>query len=323
MNEHQFNILVTGGSGFIGTNLVGLLASEGHNVLNLDNKKPKDASLSDFWKEVDLLNVTDLDKAIREFRPDYVVHLAARTDLSGLSAKDYVVNTQGTVNVAKSLVRTEVRKVIFVSSMLVCKPGYIPKNSDDFAFTTAYGESKAETEKWIRAANLPYDWQIVRPSSIWGPWFEAPYRDFFDRVLRERMYKIGGGKAAVKTYGFVLNSVRQIREILFNSPVPRQVFYIGDEPALNINAWTDLVAVRAGLSSPPTVPYILLKAASIWGDICVNLGLPFPITSFRLNNMTTDNILPLVNTLEVSGKPLFSTQEGVDITLDWIKKNRN
>lgn len=320
MIDRQQSILITGGSGFIGTNLVEHFLQHDHAVLNLDVHEPRLQTHRKCWQKTDILDLAALQTAVHAFRPTHVVHLAARTDLNGISLDDYKVNTLGTQNLAGVLTGLEgLEQVLFTSSMLVCKPGYIPAHDTDYAYSTVYGESKAKMERWIRAANLPYRWNIVRPSSIWGPWFGTPYRDFFDRVLQGSMYKIGGRASATKTYGFVLNTVFQIDQLLSKELVQGNVFYLGDRPALNINEWTDLVAKRAGLKQAATIPYPLLKSAAWLGDLLKHAGIHFPLTSFRLHNMTTDNIVPLENLYAITGPHPYALEEAVDITLNWIK----
>lgn len=320
MSDRQQSILITGGSGFIGTNLVEHFLRYDHAVLNLDVHEPRLQSHHQCWKKTDILDAAAVQAAVSAFQPTHVVHLAARTDLNGTSMDDYKVNTLGTKNLATALTAVKgLHQVLFTSSMLVCKPGYIPAHDTDYAFTTVYGQSKAEMEDWLRAAKLPYRWNIVRPSSIWGPWFGTPYRDFFDRVLQGKMYKIGGKTSATKTYGFVLNTVYQIERLLSRDAIQGNVFYLGDKPALNINEWADFVADRAGLKHPATIPYPVLKSAAWFGDLLKYASIHFPLTSFRLHNMTTDNIVPLENLYAITGPHPYALDEAVDLTLEWIK----
>ena len=65
----------------------------------------------------------------------------------------------------------ELKKIIIASSMLVCELGYSPKNFNDYKPNTLYGESKVLTEKIVK--KFKNSWTIVRPTSIWGPWFET------------------------------------------------------------------------------------------------------------------------------------------------------
>lgn len=94
-------ILITGASGFIGTNVLQDLLDKGYDVLNLDLNPPKNAAHSPFWRKVDIMDATSLELEMLEFSPDYLLHLAARTDLIGKSLEDYAVNTVGVSHLLK------------------------------------------------------------------------------------------------------------------------------------------------------------------------------------------------------------------------------
>ena len=74
-------VLVTGGSGFVGTNAVEYYARQGVPVLSLDVRAPVSSAHHRYWQRVDILDSKALESAVRSFAPTDVVHLAARTDL--------------------------------------------------------------------------------------------------------------------------------------------------------------------------------------------------------------------------------------------------
>jgi len=315
-------ILFTGGSGFIGTNLLDFYLSEGNELLNIDFNKPKRKSHLDYWRNVDITNYNELYNVIKDFNPDIVFHLAARTDLNGKNLTDYDTNSIGTQNLIKILNQTSsVKRVIFTSSMLVCKPGYIPNHQSDYAPSTIYGESKVLMEQIIRESSHNYEWAIVRPTSIWGPWFGIPYRTFFDMVVNKKYFHIGS-KSCTKTYGFIENLVYQIDSILNASveKVKGNVFYLGDYEPTNIHNWAEEIGSELGIKII-TIPYPLLKIAAFGGDVLKTLGVNFPLTSFRLKNMTTNNVLDLSNTKEIAPNLPFTRAEGIRKTLNWLKSN--
>ena len=312
-------ILITGASGFIGTNLLESLRKD-FNVINVDFRAPRNKEHIGYWQDVDIVDFNSLYKVATDFNPDYIVHLAARTDLDGKTLEDYNANTIGVENVLK--VASElpnVKKIIITSSMLVCKAGYMPKTQSDYNPTTVYGESKVRTEQ-ITWNNPPQcDWAIVRPTSIWGPWFGVPYRNFFDMV-RSRMYFHIGHRSCSKTYGYVENAVYQIKQILFHdtTDVDNKVFYLGDNPAIYIEEWADQIASQLG-HKVLRFPYWLIRCAAFVGDVLGKLGIHFPMTSFRLKNMTTDNIINVDNTYRIAPNPPISRVEGIRRTLEWMK----
>ena len=161
-------LLVTGGSGFIGTNLIQYLSADDFEILNLDLKEPSYSTASVEWKCVDLLDSARVRREVIEFRPEFVIHLAARCDLFGSTLGDYNVNTQGTKNLLNALATCKtVDRAIFVSTMLVRRVGNRPKGIDDYTPTTLYGESKMIMEKIIREEEHNYDWTINLGAWVW------------------------------------------------------------------------------------------------------------------------------------------------------------
>ena len=317
-------ILITGGSGFIGTNLVAHFISKGHQVLNVDRLPPRCVSHKEYWKQVDLLDGDKLLRAIHDFQPNYILHMAARTDLDGRDVSDYLANTIGVNNLMLGIAGlTTLQRVIFASSRLVCKIGYQPKSEDDYIPTTAYGESKVLGEKLIRknAGQIPCSWLIVRPTSIWGPWFDVPYKTFFLTVARGR-YAHPGTSHLRKSYGFVGNTVYEL-ERLMEAPedaVMGNTMYLADYPPIDVAEMANSIQDVLGVDPIRTVPVALLRLPAWIGDGMKALGWHNPpLTSFRLNNLLTPMIHDLEPLRAVVGELPYSMQEGVRTTVAWLK----
>lgn len=316
--------LVTGGSGFIGTNVVDFLIKQNDCVvLNIDTNKPKCNEHLPYWKRIDICDKVALTNAIKEFDPTHVLHLAARTDLQGEHVDAYAPNTTGVENLLYSLEGLcNLERVLFTSSMLVCRVGYAPKHEKDYSPSTYYGESKVITEQLIHRYNPIYTWCIIRPTSIWGPWFGVPYANFFKMILAHT-YVDMGKHACTKTYGYIENAIYQMMTLLSanKEDIHQKMFYIGDYEPYNISVWAKEIGKEAGVYIP-TVPFVLLKVASKFGDLLTKIGLPFPMTSFRLKNMTTDNIVDTTNMQKVAPNLPVSRKEGVVRTLQWLKNSK-
>jgi len=312
-------ILITGGSGFIGINAVEYFLAKGYEVMNVDIIPPAHPHQLQFFNYLDILDLSALVTCFTNYQPDFLIHLAAKTDLSSDSIEDYKVNIEGTQNIITALKHiTSVKKVVFTSSMLVCKTSYYPSNENDFHPDTVYGESKMAMEKLIRASEVIASWIIVRPTSIWGPWFKTPYRDFFDIVSQNHFIDIGS-KYCTKTYGYIGNTVYQIHELMLDSSTHSKVYYLGDDPPVFISEWAREISEEMGIQHPRKFPFFLLKIAAKVGDISKTMGFSFPMSSFRLKNMTTDNIIDLSATYYVATKPPYTRKQGIKNTVAWLK----
>lgn len=318
-------ILITGASGFIGTNLLEYYKDR-FTVLNIDFEKPQNVKHIAYWKNLDIRDYNSLEKAMLEFSPDYILHMAAKTDFYGKTIDDYDANTVGTENVLKvSQKISGLKKIIITSSQAVTGGGYQPKHQKDYKTVTVYGDSKVKTEELTWALHPNCDWAIIRPTSIWGPWFRVPYRNFFD-LVHKRMYFHIGHKSTTKTYGYIGNSVYQIDRILFTDTTDEdnKVFYIGDNPPINIEDWANEVGTEMGINIH-RLPIPLLKSVAWFGDILYKVAkIKFPMNSRRLHNMTltNGNIRNLDKTYKIAPNPPYTRMQGVKDTVKWLGYNK-
>jgi len=317
-------IIVTGGSGFIGTNLVEYFIAKGDQVLNIDMLPPRNQAHSAYWTKVDLLDADALLKSVHEFQPNFVMHMAARTDLNGKSLDDYAANTVGVTNLLGAIAGlTTLRRVIFASSRLVCRIGYAPRDEFDYCPTTPYGESKVIGERLVRHAfsRLTCPALIVRPTSIWGPWFDVPYKTFFLTIARGR-YVHPGTARILKSFGFVGNTIRELEQLMAapSDAVAGKTFYLADYPPIDVAVMANTIQRALGVAPIRTASVGVLRTAALVGDCLKALGWRNPpLTSFRLDNLLT----PMVHDLEplqaVVGALPYSMEEGVRMTVDWLR----
>ncbi|MDA9830241.1 dTDP-glucose 4,6-dehydratase [Akkermansiaceae bacterium] len=110
-------LLITGGAGFIGSNLVRKLVGDGHQVLNVDKLTyaGNRHSLNDLqeaenhqWRIIDIVDASEVDKAFEDFQPDAVMHLAAESHVDrSIDGPDAFVQTNvvGTLNLLQSALK--------------------------------------------------------------------------------------------------------------------------------------------------------------------------------------------------------------------------
>ncbi len=312
--------LITGGSGFIGTNLIEELLAQGHELVNVDIVSPKSETHEPFWKEVDILDLGGLLSVFKKFRPDFVVHLAARTDTVGTHLDDYVVNTKGTENVLAAIKAVDsIQRTAITSTQFVNQYSGVPKDDFDFAPHTVYGESKVINEQMTRRANLQCAWTIIRPTNVWGPW-HSRYPHEFWRILGKGLYFHPGGKSVVRSYGYVKNVVYQIIKIFAadSELVSSQVFYVGDEP-IDLIDWVNGFSIGQTGKCVRVIPSSVLRIMALSGDMLAMLNIKFPITSSRFKSMTTSNDVPMDKTVRAFGVPPYTLEGGIRDTVEWLK----
>ncbi len=316
-------ILVTGGSGFIGTNVVQALIDAGRTVANFDVTEPRDPRHHGLWTPGDLLDADTVRTAVHRTAPASVLHLGARTDLEGASLDDYAANTVGTANLLTALRECpSPPRVIVASSRMVCPIGYQPTSDVDFDPPNAYGMSKVETERITRQSDYPGTWAITRPTSIWGPWFEEPYRDFFTAAAKGRY--VHPGKAQIrKSFGYVENTVAQLLALLEapHDSIHGRVFYLADYEPIDVLEWaTEIRRATGGRTVIRTVPLGALRGLAWTGDVLKRLGwVNVPLTSFRLDNLLTEMIYDMGPTQQIAPVLPVSAAEGVLRTVAWMR----
>ncbi|WP_082100331.1 NAD-dependent epimerase/dehydratase family protein [Demequina maris] len=319
----EMRVIVTGGSGFIGTNLLEALKSHA-SVLNLDTSPPRGGLNRDVWRDVSVLDAPALRAEFRGFRPTHVVHLGARTDLNGNSVREYETNTTGVRNVVEAVAEVgDVAMALYASSRLVFAIGHSPSSTYDYLPSTYYGESKVAGELIVReTAASASPWALVRPTSIWGPWFGTPYRDFFDMIAAGRYVNFIGHEPR-KSFGYVGNAVHQIQALLGKDPhqVNGRALWLSDYEPLVVSEWAALICDRLNRRHPRRVPWALGRAAAFGGDVLSALGVDGPpLTSFRLRNLVSPMVYDTSETEQLVGPLPFSLSKGVDKTVDWYTR---
>jgi GlcNAc-P-P-Und epimerase len=312
-------VLVTGGSGFIGTHLIDALLEDGISTINIDINPPKKASHRPYWEECDILDFDRTLRIFKMFQPGHVVHLAARTDVLSNNLDDYKVNTEGTENILRCIQQaSDVQRVIITSSQFAFAPPGNPTHDEDYNPVGTYGLSKVLSEKATRTAGLSCVWTITRPTNIWGPWHPRYPKEFW-LVLKKGLYFHPGGKSTIRSYGYVKNIIYQMMRILDANPslVNRKVFYLGDPP-IPLMDWANGFSLAITGKDVRVIPrYLLALMASVGSGLNV-MGIRFPITRSRYRSMTEDYFSPVDTTIKSFGIPPYSLEDGIKETVDWL-----
>ncbi len=171
-------VLVTGGAGFIGSNLVHALISGGNEVAVVDDLST--GSVANLHPAAHFRSLDILDPALAEvmadFAPDAVVHLAAQTDVQRSIAdpgRDRAVNVDGTVAVARAAAAAGAHRVLSASSAAVYgDPDDLPiQETAPKRPINPYGASKLAAESALAEAleGTGVDFACMRFANVYGP----------------------------------------------------------------------------------------------------------------------------------------------------------
>ena len=193
------NILVTGGLGLIGHNIVKRLCDQGHNVSIIDTKtnygiipqeqidhliNERKKKLGDVWLyNDDISNAQKMDHIFNIEQPEIVIHCASFPRQKVVNANPALgsrVMSEGLINLLESSDKYEVRKFVYISSSMVygdfkddVKEDYECRPQGQYGILKLAGEWLVKD--YSRRTNLAYT--IIRPSAVYGP------LDVEDRVI--------------------------------------------------------------------------------------------------------------------------------------------
>ncbi|TKC13073.1 NAD(P)-dependent oxidoreductase [Pedobacter polaris] len=316
-------LLITGGSGFIGTNLLELLlVNNVDNFINVDKQKPLDDAHSKFWVDCNILDKKKLLEVFTAFEPTHVVHLAAKTDTASDKLEDYNENTDGTANLIEAIEKTHtVVHVVITSTQYVykSKENPLPRSDKDYIPHTTYGISKKITEELTHNSKMKAAWTVIRPTNVWGPW-NMRYPNELLKIVDKGWYFHPGKTNPVKSYAYVKNVVHQIFQILQSdiSDVNHQTYYVGDEPMKSLQ-WINSFSRELTGKTVKSFPIFILHSVSFVGDILRKIKIPFPLHSERFNNMLDNYETPMKKTIDAFGLSNPNLDENVKETIDWLK----
>jgi UDP-glucose 4-epimerase len=256
-------VLVTGGSGFIGTSVVGRLASSAHVdlVVSADLREPPDAREGVVHARLDVTDAEAVAAVFRDHEVTTVVHLAAVVNPDPAMPRELVhaVDVGGTRNVLEACVAHGVRQVVVSSSGAAY--GYHPDNpawiresqplrgNEEFA----YSHHKRLVEEMLaeyRASHPELGQTVLRIGTVLGRTVDNQITALFER---DRLLKVRG---ADSPFVFVWDT--DLVEVLVQAVLQQRtgIFNVAGDGAMTVDE------IAADLGKPVlTVPETVLKVA--------------------------------------------------------------
>jgi len=307
------NILVTGGSGFIGTNLVTDLLKEGHKVTIYDKQK------SETYPDLCIVgDVRDKEKLTHSMHgADAVYHLAAehRDDVHPASLY-YEVNVGGAENMVYALKKNDVNQLIFTSTVAVYGLNSGEPNEDSpITPFNDYGKSKYKAEtifnKWADSENTNC-LIIVRPTVIFGEKNRGNVYNLLNQLSSDKFIMVGKGINR-KSMGYVLNLTRFLAILIEFSP-GKYVYNYADNPDLCMNELIEIFYNTLGKNSKINfqIPY----AFGLMGGYCYDIlakitGRTYPISSIRIKKFCADTVINAGKLKKTGFIPSYTLAEGL------------
>ncbi len=312
-------LLVTGGTGFVGSQLLEELASKG-TLTRAVVRRPlpeglRGTSVQAFF--ADLQTGSGLSEAMRGI--SRVIHLAGCT--KALRRSDYYNgNVVAARNVAEAARGTAVR-IVHVSSLAAAGPGSGVREEDEPHPVSEYGRSKLEGEQMVRAV-IP-DAVIVRPPAVYGP-RDTDIFQIFKSVAKGISAEIAGGERWL-SFIYVKDLVKGLIAALESPVSAGKTYYLAHpKPA----KWGDLTGIAARVMGRPAPRVIRMPLAAAQAvGVCAELwsrctGRPGIISRDKIQEArfpawTCD---PGRASRELGFEAATSLEAGVALSLAWYKE---
>lgn len=303
-------ILITGGAGFIGSNLADRLMQEGYRVVVIDNlstgKKENLNSKVNFYKadigDAKISNIFEKEK------PEIVYHFAAQINVRKSTEdpiEDARINILGSINILENCRNFGIEKIIFASTggAIYGEADVVPTSEKYPTFPLSpYGIAKLATEKYLhyfyKTFGLPFI--ALRLANVYGPRQNSKGEAgvvaiFCDKMLLNKNPIIYGSGKQTRDFVYVQDVVESA--ILAMKKNKIGIFNIGTGKETNINTVFEIIKekiksnckkthepARQGEQQRSCLDYLKAKKEILW-------------------------------------RPKYNLQEGLELTVQWFKDN--
>ena len=306
-------ILLTGGSGFIGTRLLSLLSQlEGFKLTNFDK-----VNSETFPEITTLADVRDLDALVAATKDvDVIYNLAAEhaDNVTPLSLYEDV-NVGGAENIVKAAKVSNVKHIVFTSSVAIygLNRGTPDENLEPQPFNE-YGRTKLAAEKVFNQWHAETEGSTlvtVRPAVVFGENNRGNVYNLINQIVSGRFVMIGNGQNC-KSMGYVGNVAEFLKQQLDKKP-GYYVYNYADKPDLSSQEIVDIVREEMGLlSSSLKIPYSVGLLGGYVLDLASKVtGKKFPVSAVRVQKFCADTTINSSAAMTSGFTPPYSLEDGL------------
>lgn len=327
-------ILITGGSGFIGSYFHRDLAALGHELVTIDLIDPAAGSLASesAFVQGDIRDPKALDRAMEGV--DMVVNLAAAHHDFGIAHDTYYsVNEHGSQMVCDAMDRAGVKDVVFYSTVAVYGDAQTPhEETAPTAPNSPYGGSKLKGEhvfsNWVDQGDGRRA-LIIRPTVTFGVHNFANMYSLIRQIDSGKYARFGEG-TNIKSLSYVENIVHAtlfLRGLQDDKPnrdiEPFEIFNYIDKPDLTSTEISNTVSSCLNKKPAPALPYSVGMMLGLPFDVVIKLtGKNLPISTARVKKMfKTETKFEADKLLGVGYQPKVPLKEGIDRMVKWYMES--
>lgn len=320
-------IVIIGGSGFIGTRLVGLLLETEHEVVIADIVRSD--KYPGLWKKCDACNEDELDSVLQGC--DCIVNLAAshRDDVRPISL--YMRNNvEAAEHVCKVATKLCINHIVFTSSVAVYGfPKYAYDEKGPKKPFNEYGRTKLLAEEVYRKwenGNLENKLHIVRPTVVFGEGNRGNVYNLFKQLASGCFLMVGNGKNS-KSMAYVGNVVAFLLWNIEKNNQKYSVYNYIDKPDFSMNDLVDGFGRALGKCIPSIrLPYFV----GLLGGYCFDMlsfltRRRYTISSIRVKKFCATTVFDSGAMLNSGFLPPYTLLEGLERTVkfEFMSKDKN
>ncbi len=329
-------IMITGGAGFVGSNLAKRLVKEGYEVIIVDDFSYGSMfNLNDENGEpiVEIHKISICDKKISELMRgiDYVYHLAAISCLPICLNEPYFttqVNVAGTLNVLEAARKNNVKRVIFASSSAVYENNetFPSKEEDEINPHAMYSVQKRTGELFCKVYRKLYDMDIVivRYFNLYGPNQDynrqkPPVMSYIIKELIQNKIPTMYGDGEQKRDFLFINDVTELNKLVMEKEnAKNETFNVGSGQIYSINEIYGAVddILKTGIKPIRKKPHEMYEGIN---NIQEGKGIREDLIAKETNKFTQADISKAKKLL--GWEPKVNLKEGLLASVEFIKKN--
>ena len=313
------DFLITGACGFVGSHLTEYLIEKGYSVIAFDRYNPNNdlgwLSNSKYKKDIEFIlgDIRDYDSVYNSLtKCNSCIHLAALIGIpySYVSPLAYIrTNIEGTYNILESSKNINLDQIIITStSETYGSAQYLPINEKHpLVGQSPYSASKISADhlaiSYSKSFNLPV--KIIRPFNIYGP------RQSTRAIIPTIITQLIKGEESIKLGN--INTKRDFTYVADACKAYLEIFHSNELYGMPVNVGTNKNISIFELFN------ILKSKMKIKSEIKSEINRKRPDNS-EVDELLCDNKFILENT---NWSPSINLETGLDITIDWIKKNKH
>ncbi|GAB6145785.1 NAD-dependent epimerase/dehydratase family protein [Desulfocicer niacini] len=327
------NILITGGTGFIGRYLVKELSDKGYRCRCLVRRNSDISTLKSFTNDFFYGDITDGNslKGITN-NIDTVFHLAGSGHVSAVSDDAYKkfihINVQGTINLIQDALENNVDKFIHFSStaaMGLIKNIPIVDEKTPCRPSTPYQNSKYEAEQIV----LKYSNEnglkgiVLRPCLVYGPGGKGEFLKICRLMKKGFFPKVGTGKNLTP-----LVHVRDVVQGAIKSGVGgigNNVYLLTSAQSIEMDTFRNLILSSLEIKRPYIyIPKTFAKYIALFFEITATITKTTPFVTYKnIDSTITDRVFSIQKAFkDFNYQPKIKFNDGISETIKWYLEKK-